>query len=55
MMHAFVTPERAAIERDDIAGRSGVGTQFLDQAGIIAVGHEADVLAVRLVGHRQPE
>ena len=39
---------------DDLARGGGFGAQFLDQAGVIAVGDEADVLAVGLVRDHQP-
>ncbi len=40
---------------DDIARRVGIGAQFLDQAGIVAVGHETDVLAVGLARDAQAD
>ena len=51
---ALVAAEHAAVEVDDLAGLGGAGPQLLDHRGIGAVRHEADVLAVGLVGHRQP-
>jgi hypothetical protein len=39
---------------DDLARRLGLGPQPLDQPGIVAVGHEADVLAVGLGRDDQP-
>ena len=47
--------EHAAVEVDDVARRCGFGPQALDQPGIIAVGDEADVLAVGLGGDLQAE
>ena len=38
----------------DVARLGGAGTQPLDHLGIAPGRHEADVLAVRLVRHRQP-
>jgi hypothetical protein len=46
--------QHAAVHVHDLAGIGGAGAQFLDHGGVIAVGHEADVLAVGLVGHRKP-
>ena len=46
--------EHAAVEVDDLARRDGLGPQPLDQPGIVAVGDEADVLAVGLGGDHQP-
>ena len=54
MDHALVLAEHGPVEPDDLARRGGLGAQFLDQPGIIAVGDEADVLAVGLVGDDQP-
>ncbi len=42
------------VDVDDLARVGGAGTQLLDHRGVVAVGHEADVLAVGLVRHRQP-
>ena len=50
MDDAAMLPEHAAVEVDDVAGGRGLGPQLLDQAGIVAVGDEADVLAVGLGG-----
>ena len=38
----------------DLSCRIRLGAEALDEAGIVAVGDEADVLAVGLVGHDQP-
>ncbi len=46
--------EHPAVEVDDLAGLGGAGPQLLDHRSIGAVRHEADVLAVGLVRHRQP-
>ncbi len=48
-------PQVAPLQVDDRARLRGVGAQFLDDGGIIAVRHEADVLAVGLVRDRQAE
>ena len=42
--------EHAAGQVDDLAGHLGLGAKLADHAGIIAVGDEADVLAVGLGG-----
>lgn len=47
--------QHAAIHMDDIAGLGGTGAQPLDHLRVPARGHEADVLAVRLVGDVEPE
>ena len=49
-----MAPEHPPFEVDDLARRGGFGPQPLDQAGIIAVGDETNVLAVGLVGDDQP-
>ncbi len=55
MDDAAVPSERPSVEIDDVARRFGLWTQPLDQSGIVAVGHEADVLAVGLGRDHQPE
>ena len=50
-----MAPEHPAVEVDDLARRLGLGPQPLDQPGIIAVGDEADVLAVGLGRDLEPE
>ena len=40
-------------EGDDVARRGGAGAVPCHHGGVIAVGHEADVLAVGLVGSHQ--
>ena len=52
---AVVAAGHLAVQIDDIAGLGRAGMQFFDDAGIRPVGNEADVLAVRLFGDRQPE
>jgi len=47
--------EDAAVEVDDIAGLDRAGTEPGDQRRIVPGRHEADVLAVGLVRHRQGE
>lgn len=52
---ALVPPEHAPIQMNDLARLRRVGAQSLDHVGILALRHEADVLAVVLVGHFQAE
>jgi hypothetical protein len=52
--HAPVLAEDIAVHVHDLAGIRRAGAQLLDHGGIIAVRHEADVLAVGLVGHGSP-
>jgi len=47
---ALVAAKHAAVDVHDVAGLGGAGLQALDDLGIAAVGDEADVLAVMLVG-----
>ena len=47
--------EHPAVEVDDLARRFGLGPHALHQPGIIAVGNEADVLAVRLGRDLEPD
>jgi len=54
MDDAAVLPEHLPAQVHDIPGRDGFRSQLLDQARIIAVGDEADVLAVGLGRHLQP-
>src|SRR4051812_23950112 len=53
MDDALMAPEHAALEVDDIAGLGGAWPQPLDHLGVAACRHEADILAVVLVGHHQ--
>ena len=46
--------EHPTVEVDDLARRLGLGAEPLHEARIIAVGHEADVLAVWLGRDLQP-
>ena len=55
MDDAVMAAEHAAVEIDDVAGIGRARHQLLDHVGIAALRHEADVLAVVLVGDRQPE
>ena len=55
MDDAVVAAEHAAVEVDDLARLGGARPQPLDHVGIVPARHEADVLAVRLVGDRQAE
>jgi hypothetical protein len=50
---AVMPAQHPPIEVDDLAGRGGSWPQPLDHVGIVPARHEADVLAVMLVGHRQ--
>ena len=52
---AVVAADDAARHVDDVARLDRLGPQLLHHRGIVAVGHEADVLAVGLVGDRQVE
>src|SRR3546814_5913081 len=45
----------AAVDMDDVASLVRVGAQLAHDLRIVAVGHEADVLAVRLQGDRQAQ
>ena len=47
--------QHAAIEVDDFAAGVRVGADFANDTGIIAIGHETDVLTVGLHRHNQPE
>ena len=55
MNDAVVAAQHIAIEIDDVARRGSAGLQPLDHVGVAAGRHEADVLAVVLVGDRQAE
>ena len=55
MDHAIMAGQNFALLIDDVAGLHGAGIELLDNARVIAVRHETDVLAVRLVGNNQPE
>jgi hypothetical protein len=50
-----VPAEHASLEIDDVAGVHRVRTQAGDDVGVAAGRHEADVLAVVLVGNRKTE
>ena len=52
---AVVAAEHAAVDVDDVAGLAGAGLEPLDDVGVVPVGHEADVLAVVLVGDGEAE
>ncbi len=52
---AVVAAEHAAVDVDDVAGLGGARLELADHVGIAAARHEADVLAVRLLGDREPE
>jgi hypothetical protein len=49
--HTLVLAENTAIEMDNVATGVGVGADFADDAGVIAVWDKANVLAVRFVGY----
>ena len=53
--NTVMAPEHGAAEIDDIAGKRGVRPKLVDDGGIIAVGDEADVLAVGLLGDGEAE
>src|SRR5579872_564439 len=55
MNDAVMVPEDAAVQIDDIAGCGRAGPQPLDDVGIAAARHEANVLTVLLVRNRQTE
>src|SRR5262249_5772288 len=55
MDDAVVAAEDAAVEIDDIARLRGARPQPFDHFGVAAGRHEADVLAVVLVGDRKPK
>src|SRR5579871_6930690 len=55
MDDAVMLAEHAAAEIDDLARAGGARPQPLDHFRIVAARHEADVLAVLLVGDRQTE
>ncbi len=52
---AVVAADDGAREIDDLARLVRLGAQLAHDAGIVAVRHEADVLAVGLVGHGEVE
>ncbi len=47
--------EHATVDMNDIAGLARLGLQPPDHVGVAALRHEADVLAVVLVGDVEPE
>ena len=55
MDHAAMPADHPAVAIDDLARRLGFGPNALHQPGIIAVGNEADVLAVGLGGDLERE
>ena len=55
-MDAAVLGQRRALGVDDPPGLSAAGRRLaLDEAGVVTVGDEADLLALRLLGDRQAE
>ena len=52
---AGVAAEHAAVDMDDVAGLAAPGQQALDHVAVMAGRHEADVLAVGLVGDVEAE
>src|SRR3984957_7456749 len=55
MDDAVVMAEHAAVEMDDVPGAGGPRPQTLDHFGVMPGRHEANILAVLLVGDRQTE
>ncbi len=55
MDDAVVAAEHAAVQMDDVARHRRARAQALDDVGVTAARHEADVLAVGLVGDGQAE
>src|SRR5262249_49670507 len=55
MDDAGMPAQQTAVEIDDVAGYGGAGLEPLDHLGVAARRHEADVLAVMLVGNREAE
>src|SRR5438876_3408079 len=55
MNDAGMPPEPVAVEIDDVARLGRARLEPLDHLGVAAGRHEADVLAVVLVGDREPE
>src|SRR6185437_12948319 len=52
---AAVAAKHAARKVDDVARRGGSGAKPLDEVGVMARGHEADVLAVGLFRNGEAE
>src|SRR5580698_7183318 len=55
MNDAVVLAKHMAVEIDDLARTGSTRPQPLDDLRIMPARHEADILAVLLVGHRQTE
>src|SRR5207342_1686326 len=55
MDDAAVATKNLAIDVYNLARRLRFGTEPLDEAGIVPIGNEADVLAVGLRGHFKPK
>ena len=55
MNDAVVAADHATLQIDDLAGLDRLGPELLHDSGVVAAGHEADVLAVGLLRHRQVE
>src|SRR5262249_5395257 len=55
MDDAGMSAQHAAVEMDDVARLGRAGLEPLDHLGVAARRHEADVLAVVLVGDREAE
>ena len=53
--HGWSQPHEVKAIQDNLARFHRLGPELRHHAGIVAIGHEADVLAIGLVGHRQPE
>ena len=50
MQDALVAAEHAAVDMHDFAGKRRIRLQLVDDIRIFALRHEADVLAIRLLG-----
>lgn len=56
VMHdSVMCADLSPVNMDDIAGFFGIGAHFFDDAGIIAVRHEADILTIGLITDQQAE
>ncbi|MCL6498540.1 MAG: UDP-3-O-(3-hydroxymyristoyl)glucosamine N-acyltransferase, partial [Firmicutes bacterium] len=53
--HALVLAQNAAVHVDDLAGQGALRADPVDHRGVLALGHETDVLAVGLVGDGQAQ
>ena len=53
MQHALMRAQKRAVHMANFAGQAAIGAQALNDTGIIAIGHKANILAIGLVGHHQ--